>query len=203
MFMNTHINEEIEVKCELDTEIYEQLLKLSASPPVPVLQENYFLDTAKKYLLKKKWVLRVRIEPETAYITMKGPGKLIDAVYKRIEYESKIPLKTASSLLDGFELNTIAVQPCIELVKRFGNRFVEPFLYFRNERIYIPWKQWGLELDKTTIGSTVFYELEAEAGEEDIETLEADLREMFWKNGWQFKPSRMSKFKRALIIMGI
>jgi uncharacterized protein YjbK len=199
--MDTHINEEIEVKCELDISVYEQLLNLSSS--LPVIQENYFLDTAKKYLLKKKWVLRVRIEPETAFITTKGPGKLLDAVYKRIEYESVIPLHRASSLLEGFNLDTIAAQPCVELVRRFGNRFVEPFLYFRNERIYIPWKQWKLELDKTTIGRTVLYELEAEAGEKDIETLEGSLREMFWKNGWQFRPSRMSKFKRALIIMGI
>jgi uncharacterized protein YjbK len=168
-----------------------------------VIQENYFFDTAKKYLLKKKWVLRVRIEPDAAFITTKGPGKLIDAVYKRIEYESEIPLHMASSLLEGFNLNTIAARPCVELVKRFGNRFVESFLYFRNERIYIPWKQWKLELDKTTIGSTVLYELEAEAEEKDIEILEGALREMFWKNGWQFRPSRMSKFKRALTIMGI
>ncbi|MBN1697834.1 MAG: CYTH domain-containing protein [Spirochaetales bacterium] len=200
--MNTHTNEEIEIKCSLDALMYREILKLSPYRPVPVLQENHFFDTVKMYLLKKKWVLRLRIEPENAYLTTKGPEKLLDAVYKRIEYESGISRHKASALLAGFDLASIPETACRELVKRFGDRFVVPFLSFCNERIYIPWKSWRLEIDKTTINDSIFYELEAEAGNDDIDDLEAELREMFWKNGWQFRPSNMSKFKRALDIMG-
>lgn len=194
-----HNNSETEIKLKLTESVYNQLKKSGISKNKKVFQKNYFLDSSEHILLQHKWVLRIRIEDSRrGYITAKGPGEIQDAFHIRPEFESSIPPGQAESLLQGFDLSSIQLSPCTELINRFGNHHVVLFLHFTNLRISFPWKEWDFELDKTTIEETQFYELEVETDTAHKDVLEKELKDLFKAHNWDFIPSPVSKFKRAL-----
>jgi uncharacterized protein YjbK len=194
-------NLEAEIKLSLDLSLYEQI-KSSFPPAVEgVCQENFFFDNTDGSLLKSKWTLRVRLQgKDKGFITVKGPGEMISALHCRSEYEAPIPRQKAEQLLKGFSLGSEDYLPCKELIKRFGNMDVLPFLSFQNIRMTFPWKEWKFELDRTTINTRIFYELEVETDISKKDDLEKELKSLFQSRGWTYIPYRLSKFKRALEI---
>ena len=194
--------QEAEIKLQLTESVYTNLKKQYAAEYPGVLQKNYFFDTPDNYLLHNKWVIRIRIEDnKKGYITVKGQGEKEKAFHQRPEYESIIPTDNALTLLNGFHLNSIDFLPCNELVKRFGDQHVRPFLSFINIRISFPWKEWEFELDKTTIEEKIFYELEVEIDPGEQMRVEKELKNLFGSHRWAYIPSPMSKFKRALSLI--
>jgi uncharacterized protein YjbK len=194
-------NREAEIKLALDASTYEQIKSTFSSPREKVQQENFFFDNEEGFLLNSTWFLRIRIQdPDRGFITVKGPGEIINALHYRTEYETPVLHHEAETLLEGFSLESVEYPPCRELVKRFGDMYVLPFLSFINIRITCPWKEWKFELDKTTINTTVYYELEVETDMSKKDHLEKELKALFQSRGWAYTPSRISKFRRALAV---
>jgi len=197
---NSH--KEAEIKLQLTESEYNQFKKKYSSPNKGVVQNNYFFDTDNFILLQNKWVLRIRIEDSArGYMTMKGPGEIVDGMYIRPEYELSIPLKKAESYLHGFKIGSVRLFPGSGILERFGNLFVNQFLFFRNLRVSFPWKKWVFELDKTVIMDQEFYELEVETEPEKRDLLINDLMKLFKDNNWTYTISPVSKFKRALSLL--
>lgn len=195
---NKNPNREAEIKLKLTESVY-LYLKNTCTAYKEVSQKNHFLDTSDYTLLHHRWVLRIRIEDSwRGYITVKGPGEINNALHIRPEFESPVLVDQAESLLQGFDLSSIHLSPCTELVKRFGNQHVLPFLFFHNQRIIFSWNEWKFELDKTTIEKNLFYELEVETDPAQRDTLEKELKRLFQNQHWDYVPSSKSKFKRAL-----
>ncbi|MBN2442162.1 MAG: CYTH domain-containing protein [Spirochaetales bacterium] len=198
--MNSN-NQEAEIKLQLTHEIYDKLKELSTGSKNQLNQKNFFFDSAEKLLYQKRWILRIRIDELNGYITVKGPTTIKDAVHYRPEYESILSKKKALSLLQGFHIQSLSNAPCSEIIARFGDMYVLPFLSFNNTRISFVWKEWNFELDKTTIEDEIYYELEIETNPSKMEFLEKEIKNLFHINGWEYKPSSIGKFQRALRMM--
>ncbi len=195
---------EIECKLELDESTYEKIkTSFSGVLSEPRLQKNTFFDTEDKKLLKTRWVCRLRFEADRSFLTVKGKGSVEGAVHARPEFESEIPADIASDILSGFRLSSVDSVPTKKLLDTLGDLRLEPYMGFENERIEIPFGSYVLELDKTNINGSIFYELEAETDSIRISDLENSLRRLFMENGWDYCPSQMSKFKRTLLMNGI
>ncbi|MBN2533825.1 MAG: CYTH domain-containing protein [Spirochaetales bacterium] len=204
---------EVEIKLQLTGSVYNELKDISIDVSKKVFQKNYFFDSSTHILLLHKWILRIRIEDfstqlkhdcsfkrytQKGYMTVKGPGEIDNALHIRPEFESFIPVGQAESLLNGFDLCSVTLPPCMELINRFGDQHVVSFLCFDNLRTSFFWKEWKFELDKTEIAGQLFYELEVEINPGQRDILERELRELFQKHHWDYAPSPISKFKRAL-----
>lgn len=195
---------EIECKLELDESTYEKIKTFfSGVLSEPRLQKNTFFDTEDKALLKTRWVCRLRVEADRSSLTVKGKGSVKGAVHARPEYEAEIPADTGSDLLSGFRLSEVDSLPTRTLLDALGDLRLEPYMGFENERIEIRFGAYVLELDKTNINDSIFYELEAETDSIRISELENSLKILFMENGWDYRPSPMSKYKRALSMNGI
>lgn len=194
---------EFEIKLDLDGRTYSGIRGGMAKDGVPLLQDNLFFDTEDGVLRKNGWALRIRLENDKAFLTVKGgrvPSE--DGVFSRPEFECGLSVREARRLSGVWRLDEAAFPPCKELLSSFGPLTMGQILHFSNERIRIPWKEWTLELDKSSAYGESFCELEAETSPDKKEELLAALRKLFAENGWPFVPGRKSKMAKAAEIYG-
>lgn len=195
-----NINREIELKIEITEEIYTSLIK-----QFPIirneLQENYFFDTENRILNSNFWALRIRFQEGKAFLTAKGPKIIQSDEQIRPEYEVELPLDVGKKMQNGIELDKGLYPPINILYEKFGKILLLPLLSFTNQRIYIAWKQWILEIDKTCIGAKIFYELEIEAAIDTISSLKTEVMDFFAFHNWELKYSKSDKFSRAVKIL--
>jgi inorganic triphosphatase YgiF len=195
---------EIEIKSELDEPTFHAIWRsFSRLCMTTRLQMNHFFDTDDRRFLSSKWVLRLRSEEDRSFLTLKGRASICGSVYTRPEIEDEISPKMAAVLVRGFSPSDFQFETCRKTKELFGDVTLLPFMRFTNERTKIPWRSHTIELDRTSIRGAVFYELEAETDADHAESLEREIRTMFENNGWPFRPSTMSKFRRALAMYGI
>jgi uncharacterized protein YjbK len=190
---------EIEIKLELDERVYSRILEISHREKPPVLQENTFFDTDDGVLSKKKWAFRIRRERNRYLLSVKGPQSgRSEGIYDRLELESPIPSTNVKSYYRGFDLSQSDLPPCVHLKELFGDLRMRSFLSFTNLRNYVSFSSICMELDKTEIGRYTFYELEVETAPERIARDEEFLRNWFRQEDWPYRPSKLTKLKRAL-----
>jgi inorganic triphosphatase YgiF len=100
------------------------------SPVDPLIIEDVYLDTASGDLSKQWWVLRVRTENSSTYITLKGPARrTVSGGAQRIEIEQlwsqesvERVLDTIAGLCPGVELPAVTVgdAPAVATLTRCG-----------------------------------------------------------------------------------
>lgn len=194
------MSREVELKLDLSEEVFNAILEGSASAAKPRRQENTYFDTAEGELSLRRFAVRVRIEPELAYITVKGPEKRsFEGVFDRLELEEKIEMNRARKMLDGFELNTLPESLSRPLIEEVGEATLLPRISFINERRRFRHAGLALELDRTEYADgSVGLELEAETDEGNGEELTKSLKTWFHENDWEWKPSVQNKLAKAL-----
>ncbi|MBX7117195.1 MAG: CYTH domain-containing protein [Myxococcaceae bacterium] len=147
-----------------------------------VHQENHFFDTPERLLDQNKYVLRLRQENSTFFLTAKGPStKQQGTLTEKAETEREITSAQAAAIREG-QQSVLAVlaqaplgedeRPLVQKIQRLVNGFhLVHAGSFSNERLRltVPLEVAGqetdvtLELDRTTFpGEVVHYEVEVE-----------------------------------------
>ncbi len=155
----------------------------SATGAQAVHQENHFFDTKERLLDKNKYVLRLRQEDSTFFLTAKGPSSSHQhgALTAKAETEREINLAQATTIRDGRQsaLKVLAEMPLEPDEKPLVDQMTKllgatPLVHagsFSNDRsrLTVPLQVGGqnvpviLELDRTTFpGAVVHYEIEVE-----------------------------------------
>lgn len=198
-------NQEVEIKLEFNDSTYRSIISQLGNPLKKTHQANYFLDTQDKVFSGKHWAFRIRVEPETAFLTAKGSVVQKGAAMVRPEYEQTIPSSLADTLIKGFRLADYREQPVIKHLLELsgGNQEVDVYLSFINERLDFSWENIIIQLDVTRIKNKTFYELEAEIEADQIDVTEKKLKSWFQQNDWPYTPSRFSKLERAIKVFNV
>jgi uncharacterized protein YjbK len=189
---------EAEVKLELSEEIYHGVLDRLACSEASV-QSNSFCDTPDRRLKRAGWALRLRSEGSRQFLTVKGRNRtgLVEGQFLREEQEIELDRRDFRRMVQGFRLGRCSLEPCKKLAAVVGNLLVRPLYRFENRRSKCRCGDWTLELDQTLIGGDVFHELELETDSSRVDEALEMLRRWFEEEGWEFKPSRLSKMARA------
>ena len=189
---------ETELKLELTRDVYEEILSKCPEFRPSVNQRNSFFDTEDRAFRKNRWALRIREEEPEYYLTVKGPtDRDKTGVFSRPEFECRIRAEDAHLYYRGFRISGCPEKPCMVLLGKFGDVFVERIFSFRNIRRFVSYGKWELEIDRTTIGDEILYELEIEVRREQAKSLEKAVRLWFLEENWRYRPSRATKFERA------
>jgi len=189
---------ETELKLELTRDVYEAILGKCPEFRPPVTQRNSFFDTADRVLRENHWALRLREEGQEYFLTAKGPTvRDGNGVFERPEFECRIGAEGADFYYAGFSLSRCSEKPCVVLRGRFGDIFVGLMFSFRNERRFVAFREWELEIDKTTASNEIAYELEIEVRREQAKSLETEVRSWFGEENWRYRPSKSTKMEWA------
>jgi len=208
---------EYEIKLDLGSrDNYSKLVEELGTPLDIYNQENHFLDTRERTLLKSHWAFRVRIVAASevpgihrhsyAEVTLKGPETGEGIMAERHELNDPISLIAALSLVkSGIGILSPSVSPIVELRKMVGSKRLFPLVSFKNKRtLFDKSADCGcyLELDLTTFGRGILgYELEMEFDEPNAEAIERAVtyvRRLFQKLNIPYEIQRTSKFATAL-----
>jgi len=197
MNINPPSNIEAEVKLEITEQIYSELLIY-----FPIvndnLQINWFFDTPNRILSANRWATRLRFEKARAFLTAKGPKSNNDRIQIRPEYEIEISLEAGKKLINGFNLKNPTLTPLQMLNELFGELELIPLVNFFNRRIDIRWKEWDMEIDKTFISNSCFYELEVELEPHLFEKFNIEISQFFKLMNWEMKYSKTNKLLKVL-----
>ncbi|MBN2227879.1 MAG: CYTH domain-containing protein [candidate division Zixibacteria bacterium] len=167
---------EIEIKLDLvDRGNYLKLLDHFDEGYHPRLQKNHFFDSADRALGQRQLALRVRIEEDRAFLTIKGPAsKTADGVTTRPEVETGIAMSFARYYIE----NGICPKDLPSAFRRLltglpDDLHLSVFICFDNQRTSVVYTDSGLtlelELDRTEFADgTEDYELEVELSQRDM-----------------------------------
>lgn len=184
---------ESELKLELDPAAYRALIALRGPGDEPVEQLNTFYDSAAGDLRRLRRALRLRREPQRAWLTVKGQAVLREGGwFVRPELETEIDPAEAAALARGFRLSECRHQPVRELLAEAGDLQVEPYCAFVNYRTRVRHLGWTFDLDRTLIGGLALCELEMEGAGRG-----KDLQEWLRSMGCRFRPATRSKLEIA------
>jgi len=169
-------NEEIEIKLDLVNEgNYRCLIDHFGVGEKTRLQENYFYDSPDRVLAACGWALRVRIEENTAYLTIKGHASgTNDGVTTRLEIEETVLYSLAEEFVSkGIIISQLPDKIRATLADLPDNLCLTQLVFFRNYRTTIPFTDCGLsleiEIDRTEFADgTVDYEIEVELPHQDV-----------------------------------
>lgn len=189
-------NIEVELKLELNQDIYKEILKFENASE-PEKQINIFFDSTAHLLLDNKWALRLRLQGDKRILTCKGPAKKKKGIYSRKEYEEEID--DSNKLIKGnFKLSDFNYKPCVKLKEKFGDLLVNEIFQFINYRCIINYKDLIIELDKTIIKDRIYYELELESSKKEIKKHKKKIKKLFKKQKWEYLPSKYGKMAKAV-----
>lgn len=150
---------EIELKIKIpDLASYHKVLNHLGSPVSEWFHTNYYFDTKARDFFHEKTMLRVRFDGSQYIATIKKKAKQIDGIQSSEEQERVLPsfsLK-ADRFNDIFEcffdLEELKVSSSIVYIGSIEN----------NRKVFDLNGQ-AIELDRTTIGESVYYEIEVES----------------------------------------
>ena len=145
------ISEEIEFKCAIPEDKYNELIKEFKLENNIFVQKNYYFDTDNLDLIKRKIVLRIRQKSEKYYkVTLKSEGG------ENLNFEKHILLQEDEAkemISKGFR--TINRFPEIDY-------FVSLKATLNNSRVTVPHEVGTLFFDKCEYSNKVDYEVEYE-----------------------------------------
>ncbi len=170
---NNEMDHESEIKIDLGNELnYRRLIDFCATAGQTIKQDNYFFDTDDRALLNCHWAVRVRIEADTASLTLKGPKEKSPAgLAMRPELIAEISVAKAQSLLaDGIAVAELPEKFQPFLSSEIAGKTLRSNISFVNYRITSPWTvnnlNLTLEIDRTVFSDgAIDYELEIELPE--------------------------------------
>lgn len=180
---------ENELKLQLTFGVYNAIASF-ADGAKPKKQTNHYFDTTDDL----NRMVRIRQTDEGCFLQFKLRHKAEGGVFTSDEHGKKVDeefLRTA--MKNGLKKEYVN--------DAFGCRFASDLKYLGcgvTERLKFDLFGFLIELDKTTVGKTVDYELEFEGSDEDI----AKLKDYLQDEGVHLVPSE-AKLQRFLKIKGI
>jgi|CXWL01.1.fsa_nt_gi uncharacterized protein YjbK len=194
----------------------------AAVPGKAVHQENHFFDTTGRRLDKAKYVVRLRQEDSTFFLTVKGPSTSSKdgSLTAKAETEREVSPGEAAQVREGqvsalavLQAAQLAPEEAVVIEQLSGVLGTEPLVYaggFSNDRLRLDTAlavngqtaTVTLELDRTTFpGKVVHYEIEVEvpAGV-DPEGLATALKALFANAGVETRngPGKAKRFFAAM-----
>ena len=202
--MATIKTHEVELKLLLSSKSYTGLRRELGEYRMLLNQKNTFFEDSEGVLASEKWALRIRQENEDVYVTVKGPSlRTPGGIFKREEYESKIPYFSYQRAQEGFCLEEVPAPPLDFLREKYGNMHVRPFLQFSNTREVYDWQGFSLEVDHSRCKDQELFELEVEGENQELVRGSALLESLFARHNWAFTPSTTGKFTWARNVAGV
>ncbi|KAF9934250.1 hypothetical protein BGZ67_003976 [Mortierella alpina] len=198
---------EIEIKLRLPSEQDTLRLEdaLGGHPSSTENQDNVFFDGVHKELIKSKLVFRIRIIEKSgkepiAVVALKGNAVLVDGIAHVEEEEEQIDIGTARRIIANPNLiseeakNHRLLQkivdrvPCNDGYSQMGR--------FRNVRNKYTWKEYTVEVDRTTYPHGSCYEVEIEST--DPVKAKEQMTHLLQEHGIAFGNSQKNKFENMI-----
>jgi uncharacterized protein YjbK len=197
---------EIEIKLQLESFTdYLKLIGFLGNIEYEDRHQNAFFDSEDRYLSRKGWIFRVRVENERGLVTVKDSGRQTGSAMVRREIEAEIPRSQAIDILNlRTEPLKMAVTPVDFIRKEFPDVKLAKLIQFNNVRqrktLQLGDKNYVFEIDKTEFSDgSVDYEVEIELKDvNQIEYVENDLRKLFESLNIPYARQTESKLARAL-----
>ncbi|KAF9908421.1 hypothetical protein BX616_000163, partial [Lobosporangium transversale] len=166
---------EIEIKIRLPSEDATCMLeKTLGSPIASEDQNNVFFDGVHKELIKSRLVFRIRIIQKSdkvpvAVVALKGNAVLVNGIATVEEEEEPIDIAIARQIIDNPNLIPEAAKSH-RLLQKIVERVPCPDGYshmgrFKNIRHKFQWREYLVEVDRTTYPHGTAYEVEIESTE--------------------------------------
>ncbi|KAF9287457.1 hypothetical protein BGZ68_001786 [Mortierella alpina] len=198
---------EIEIKLRLPSE--QDTLKLEEAlggqPSSTENQDNVFFDGVHKELIKNKLVFRIRVIEKSgkepiAVVALKGNAVLVDGIAHVEEEEEQIDIETARRIINSPNLISEEAKnhrllhkivdrvPCMDGYSQMGR--------FRNVRNKYPWKEYTVEVDRTTYPHGSCYEVEIEST--NPAKAKERMTHLLQEHGIAFGNSQRNKFENMI-----
>jgi len=198
---------EIELKFDLQCEEnYLRMIEAFGGTAKRALQENLFFDTKNRSLEKAGWALRIRLEDDHAYVTLKGrQSNASEGLAVRVEFKETMPFEAARVFrVQGITLEKLPAGISKPLKELIDDTRLEYRLGFENQRTTIPYKpgstEYALEFDRTVFpDSSISYELEVESSDVKAYGIaRTEIARLLENQGIPVKFQQFSKLRRAI-----
>ncbi|ORZ08517.1 CYTH-like domain-containing protein [Lobosporangium transversale] len=194
---------EIEIKIRLPSEDATCMLeKTLGSPIASEDQNNVFFDGVHKELIKSRLVFRIRIIQKSdkvpvAVVALKGNAVLVNGIATVEEEEEPIDIAIARQIIDNPNLIPEAAKSH-RLLQKIVERVPCPDGYshmgrFKNIRHKFQWREYLVEVDRTTYPHGTAYEVEIESTEP--EKAKESMTSLLDEHGISYGYSQRNKFE--------